>query len=185
MLIPLLLAAAHATADTTVVLARTERDLTGDGIAEVLTVTAVGPTVDSLPSVTFTVVAGADTIYRYRLAPLTRTVGFDGDKQRISAEENRVRLAEYEAWFFGQSKFQSAAAFIEHLRSFSREHVDQIPASIARSAAAGDSMDTRELWREMQAAPITIFEFSPGGDEVVAIGWSQRAKRFYRLFYCC
>jgi hypothetical protein len=30
-----------------------------------------------------------------------------------------------------------------------------------------------------------IFTFSPGGDELVAIGWSARAGRFYRLLECC
>jgi len=32
---------------------------------------------------------------------------------------------------------------------------------------------------------VTIFTFSPGGDAIVAIGWSARAGRFYRLLECC
>ena len=34
-------------------------------------------------------------------------------------------------------------------------------------------------------SPVTIFTYSPGGDAIVAIGWSAKAGRFYRLLECC
>jgi len=48
-----------------------------------------------------------------------------------------------------------------------------------------DSTRARRIWEEMQTAGITIFEFSPGGDAVMSIGWSATDKRFYNLLECC
>ena len=41
------------------------------------------------------------------------------------------------------------------------------------------------IWQDIQTAAVTIFTFSPGGDEVVAIAWHAGTARFYRLLECC
>ena len=92
-------------ADTTVVLGLVERDLTGDGEPEILRVVGVGPTIDNL-DVTFTIESAGGTIYRFELAPLTRTVGFDADRHVVSEEEHRARIKEFGRWFFAEEKFQ-------------------------------------------------------------------------------
>lgn len=88
-----------AAADTTVLIGRAERDLTGDGKPEVLQLVGVGRTIDSL-DVTLTITSGGRTIFRSGFAPLTRRI-------------------------------------------------------------------------------------SPGGDAIVAIAWSARDQRFYRIMECC
>ena len=80
-------------ADTTVVLGLVERDLTGDGEPETLRVVGVGPTIDNLEA-TFTIESAGKTIYRFKLEPLTRTVGFDAGRQVLSAEQHRARLTD-------------------------------------------------------------------------------------------
>src|SRR5687767_4230232 len=112
-----------AASDTTIVLARVERDLTGDGAPEVLSVVAAGPSVDSLTDVQFTIDAEGRTLYQFRLAPLTRTVGYDGGRRSISAQEHRARLRDFAGWFFAESKFQRPAAFVDFLRQSLRAHV--------------------------------------------------------------
>jgi hypothetical protein len=64
-------------ADTVVVIGTTERDLTGDDRPEILRLVGVGRTVDSL-DVTLSIESAGRTVYRARLAPITRTVGSAG-----------------------------------------------------------------------------------------------------------
>ena len=66
-----------------------------------------------------------------------------------------------------------------------RLRVAEIPDVIARDRQPSDTRDGNEIWEEILRSPVTIFTFSPGGDVVVAIGWSARAGRFYRLLECC
>ena len=48
--------------DTTVTISTVKRDLTGDGVPEVLSLTGTGPTIDSL-NVTFTIKSSGRTLY--------------------------------------------------------------------------------------------------------------------------
>jgi hypothetical protein len=171
-------------ADTTVILGFVERDLTGDGKPETLRVVGVGHTVDSL-AVTFSIESSGRAIYRFSLAPLTRTVGFDAGRRTVSADEHRARLKEFGPWFFAEGKFQSPSAFVDSLRVWARGRVAQIPEVIARDRQPTDSISAILIWQDIQNPGGTIFTFSPGGDAIVAIGWSARAQRFYRLLECC
>jgi hypothetical protein len=170
--------------DTTVVLGLVEKDLTGDGKLEILRVLGVGPTMDHLDA-TFTIESTGRTIYRFKLEPLSRTVGFDAGRQVISAEQHRARLREFGRWFFAEEKFQRPAEFVDGLRVMARLRVPEIPGVIARDRQASDTREGSEIWEEIMKSPVTIFTFSPGGDAIVAIGWSARAGRFYRLLECC
>ena len=153
--------------DTTFVLGHVERDLTGDGKPETLRVVGVGPTVDNV-DVSFTIEAEGKTLYRFKLAPL-----------------NRTGVEDFRRWFFAKEKFQRPAEFVDDLRLMARLRVAEIPAAIARDRPPSETRDGSEIWDEILNSPATIFTFSPGGDTVVAIGWSARAGRFYRLLECC
>jgi hypothetical protein len=170
--------------DTTVVLGLVERDLTGDGKPETLRVVGVGPTIDNL-DVTFTIESEGKTIYRFKLTPLTRSVGFDAGRRMLSGEQHRARLEEFRQWFFAKEKFQRPAEFVDSLRAMSRSGVAEIPDAIARDRQPSETRDGGEISKEILNSPVTIFTFSPGGDVIVAIGWSARAGRFYRLLDCC
>ena len=169
---------------TTVVLGLVERDLTGDGEPETLRVLGAGPTVGDL-SATFTIESAGRTIYQFQLERLTRTVGVDGGRQVISPEQHRARLKEFGGSFFAAGKFQQPPEFVSGLAKMAPGRVAQIPDVIARDRASSDMRDGRVIWQEIQESPVTIFTFSPGGDAVVAIGWSPQASRFYRLVECC
>lgn len=170
--------------ETTHVVASIERDLTGDGKPELLRVIGVGPTIEHL-DLTFTIESEGKTIYRSKLAPLTRVVGFDAGRRMLSAEEHRVRVREFGEWFFGKEKFQRPDQFVDTMRTMSRTAVADIPTAIVHDRSPSESRDGSEIWAEIRDSAVTIFTFSPGGDAVVAIGWSARAGRFYRLLECC
>lgn len=74
---------------------------------------------------------------------------------------------------------------VDSLRMMSRAGVAGIPDAIARDRQPSETRDSVEIWKEILNSPATIFTFSPGGDAIVAIGWSARAGRFYRLLECC
>lgn len=170
--------------DTTVVLGLVERDLTGDGKPETLRLVGVGPTTDHL-DVTFTIESAGKIVYRFKLVPLTRSVGFDAGRRRLSAGQHRARVEKFGQWFFGNEKFQRPAGFVDGLRAMSHTGVADIPAAIARDRQPSETREGDQIWNEIRNSPVTIFTFSPGGDAVVAIGWSARAGRFYRLWECC
>ena len=169
---------------TTVVLGLVERDVTGDGKPETLRVVGVGPTIDNL-DVTFAIESEGRTVYRFKLAPMTRAVGFDAGRRMLSSEQHRARLEEFRQWFFAKEKFQRPAEFVDSLRVMSRSGVAGIPDAIGRDRPPSEMRHGGEIWKEILNSPVTIFTFSPGGDAIVAIGWSARAGRFYRLVECC
>ena len=179
VVVALSLIASPATADTTITFGVVTRDLTGDGIPETLTLTGIGKAIDDL-AVSFTIRASDQILYTTNWH-LTR-VTFDA-RGMISDQDLRTRLAQYGDWFFAASKFRSPAAFLSALQSSARLHIPMIPQVIA--SQMGDSVRAGVIWREMQAAPITTFEFSPGGDLVMTIGWSATDRRFYNLLECC
>jgi hypothetical protein len=198
--------------DTVIQLGMTHRDMTGDGRPETLRLTGTGRSTDSL-DVMFTIEADGQVIFRMALTPLTRTVGFDGTRRRITASEQQKRLADFDDFFFGERKFTSPAGFIEELRSQGPGHIAEIPNAIARNTrrqfvadslvaaglsrsaaetrtyavtgSAADVAAAAERWAEIQRSGVTVFSFSPGGDAIWAIAWSERDRRFHRLMECC
>ena len=198
--------------DTVVILGMVERDLTGDGRPEVLRLTGVGQSTDSL-DVTFVIESSRDTLFRTELLPLTRILGFDGRRRKLSPLEHRTRLAQFGGWFFGGGKFARPEEFVEQLREQARGRIPDIPYVIARDRrhqrvidslrAAGqpaslaesnapplsrvgiDSADAIDVWVKIQSSGVTVFTYSPGGDLVTTIAWSARDRRFYRLWECC
>src|ERR1700704_687840 len=99
-------------ADTTVVIGMTERDLTGDGQPEMLRLVGVGRSADSL-DVTLSIESAGRTVYRVRLAPITRTVGFDRGRRMLSRIQYREHLAEFGKWFFAAAKFKRPQEFVK------------------------------------------------------------------------
>lgn len=178
-----LLAAVSISTDTTFVLGRVERDLTGDSIPEVLTLVAVGKTLDSL-NVTLTIESSGAVLFRLNLAPLTRRT-FDAERRRLPEREYRARINGYSGWFFGEEKFLAPAAYVAQMRRNSRRRVDSIPSVISRDRAPGESRSGAQIWEEILASPVTVFSFSPGGDRIMALGWSRTSRRFYQLIECC
>ena len=166
-----------------VVLGQVERDLTGDGQPEILRLAGAGP-IDNL-SVTLTIEAAGRTLYRFELPPLTRTVGFDAGRRVISADEHRERVKRFGPWFFGDDRFQRPDAFVAALRTAAPGRLAEIPEVIARDGPLSSTAAASMIWQDIQTAAVTIFTFSPGGDEVVAIAWHAGTARFYRLLECC
>jgi hypothetical protein len=180
-----LIASVTVQSDTSVILGTVQRDLTGDGNSEILRLVGVGPTPDSL-HVTFSIESSGRIIYQLALAPLTRTVGFDAGRRRLSTAEHRQRLREFGSWFFDEPKFKQPSAFLRSLYDSAPLHVAEIPAVIARDGGfPSDSSRGAAIWSEIQQRGVPIFEFSPGGDAWFAVAWSERDGRFYRLVECC
>jgi hypothetical protein len=179
--------------DTVIVLGMVERDLTGDGQPEVLRLTGVGQSMDSL-DVTFVIESSGDTLYREQLEPLTTVVGFDAGRRKLSPSEHRAQLDEFDDWFLDTAKFMRPEEFVERLRRSAAWHIAEIPDVIARDrrrqasslpGARLDSAEAVDVWNEIQSSGVTVFRYSPGGDGTTAIAWSVRDRRFYRLLECC
>jgi hypothetical protein len=202
-------------ADTVVVIGTAERDLTGDGRPEILKLVGVGRSADSL-DVTLSIESAGRTVYRVRLAPITRTVGFDRGRRMLSRAQYRKHLAEFGKWYFGATKFKRPREFVKSWREQAPQRLAEIPNFIDRDrksstivdslialgqspieakrtaqslvpspASSADSIRAVGTWNEIQESGVTLFEFSAGGDNVTAIGWSARDRRFYRLLECC
>jgi hypothetical protein len=197
--------------DTVVTLGIVERDLTGDGIAEVLRLTGTGATIDSL-DVTFTISSSGSTLY-VDMWSITRTVGFCRGRRVLSDAQHRARLRDFGGWFFEESKFMTPDQFLEKLRVQGRRHIAEIPNVMARNrryqevvdsliAAGLDARQARDkarfgfelygsvsraaaAWDAIRAAPVTVFQYSVGGDNVTAIVWSPTERRFYDIWDCC
>ena len=175
------MALAHATGDTTVTFGRITRDLTGDGIPEVLTLTGVGKTLDDL-SVTFMIQSSGRTLY----SKVRRVTRATFQLQRpISDGELRTRLSEFGSSFFADSKFMSVAGFLAWLGRSARLHIPLIPEVISQEMTPRDSSRARMIWDQMQSGGITVFQFSLGGDGITVLGWSATDQRFYGLLECC
>ncbi|MEQ8329386.1 MAG: hypothetical protein RH859_02865 [Longimicrobiales bacterium] len=174
-----------APADTTTVLHSLTLDVTGDGRPEVLELLATAQTPDSL-EVVFVVRNQDGVLYERRLLPLTRTAGFDAGRRELTAEAYRARVADFGPWFFDAGKFRTAGAFEAGLRESAPRHADAIGRVIARGSEGRlDPAGGERVWQQMRARDATVFEFSPGGDGLLAIAWSQEHRRFFRLLECC
>jgi len=182
-LLATVLASTPVLSDTMVRLGIVERDLTGDNVPEILSLTGRGQTVDSL-EVTFTITSSGRTLFETKWSE-TRAVGFDAGRRVLSAAEHRRRLRELGRFFFADEKFMSPAEFLISLRGSAPRHIDLIPDVIARDLHRSDRSRAQLIWDEMQAGRITLFEFSVGGDAVTTIGWSASDQRFYHLLECC
>lgn len=180
MIVLLAIALANASApDSILTLGRVERDLTGDSVPEVLNLTGVPVTADSLV-VSLTIQSAGKTLYRLTW-PLKRSTAVDYGRKKLSDVEWQTFLNELGPAFFKPTKFKSTDGFLAMLRKNARLHVDLIPDVMGRDGAR----DAATLWAEMQTSGVTVFEFSTGGDGVTAIAWSTTDKRFYRLLECC
>lgn len=212
LILSVLVSTSPAVADTVVVLGTVERDLTGDGAAEVLRLVGAGESVDSL-DVTFSIASAGTIIYQTRLWPLTRTRGLGTDRRPLTSDAHRAHLKEFAAWFFGDSKFMTPDQFVVEVRSWGARFEPGIPEAIARDhrlqlivdslsdmghtraeaetrarSLLGTSVDVAigiTRWEAIQAADVTVFVFSPGGDRIQAVAWSARDRRFYQLVECC
>lgn len=208
----LVLSTFMAPLDTAVVLGTRMRDVTGDGKPELLQVVGIGQSIDSL-NVTFVIESAGRIVFRRKLAPLTRFVGFDAGRRKLSASEHSARLREFDDWFFAETKFMTPDKFVEWLSTSARHRVSQIPSVLASDRlyqlvsdsleAAGkpyaeadvrvlqsrrappDGRKGAEIWEQMRRDRVTVFRFSEGGDALTAIAWSASDQRFYRLLECC
>ena len=170
-------------ADSVLTLGRVERDLTGDSIPEIVSLTGAKITPDSV-AVTLAITSAGKTLYSLTW-PVTRTVGYDAGRRRLSDAAWKKWLDDLGPFFFEPSKFMPPDGFIAMLRRSARLHIDQIPDVIHRDGASGDRSHAAAVWAEMQTAGVTVFRISTGGDGVTAIAWSPSEQRFYRLWECC
>ena len=161
-----------------------ERDLTGDGKPEILRVVSDAET-DGEPGLTFTIESAGKLIYRSRVALPSDGSRVNEGRKGLSADAQRIQLNEFAGWFFADEKFQRPDDFVASLRRQAPSAVTEIAEVIARDRGASDSRAGSLIWQEIRNGPITIFTFSPGGDVIVALGWSPHAARFYRLLECC
>jgi len=168
-------------ADINITFGRVTRDLTGDAIPETLTLTGTGRKVGDL-AVTFTIRAPGRILYTQAWR-LTRS-SFDS-RRRIPDAELKARLADYGRSFFADSQFMSPPGFVSWLQASARLHIPVISDVIASQMTPRDPARALVTWQQMQAAPITLFSFSPGGDRVMMVGWSATDQRFYNLLECC
>ncbi len=187
MLMPVLaviLAVGTAAPDTTVDLGTVRRDLTGDGVPEVLRLAGSGRTLDSL-SVVFSIESGGQVVFADTF-PLTRVVREPGIPGRMSDAQYRAHLAQFGRSFFDAGKFTTPAQFLAELRESGSAHIAEIPELIgSERRRPNDTASGETVWKEIQRAGVTIFEYSPGGDRVTAIVWSARDRTFYRILECC
>jgi hypothetical protein len=171
--------------DTSMILGRVERDLTGDGRPEVLTLVGMGKSIDSL-GVTFAITSGQQTLYFMALRPITRTIGFDRTSGLRSRIEQRKVVNEFGSWFFDSRKFLDLAQFLNEWRGAAPRRLDEIPQTIAYDGGfPDDTVRARGIWNEIRRSGVTIFMFSPGGDSIIPIAWSRNDGRFYQLVSCC
>lgn len=186
-------------ADTVLILGSRSLDLTGDGHAETLTLVGSGPSIDSL-DVTFQIVSAEHVLYAASLRPITRREGYDGPRRIRTPAEQAEFVSRIGREFFAETQFVPASRFLADLRREAPERVSQIAGVIARHRATYDdhaigrlesaptSTDTTGaggIWSQMLARDRIVFRFSPGGDGVTGIAWSDRDQRFYRLLECC
>src|SRR5256885_1789251 len=113
-LLATVLASTPVLSDTVVRLGIVERDLTGDNVPEILSLTGRGQTVDSL-EVTFTITSSGRTVFETKWSE-TRAVGSDAGRRVLSAAEHRRRLRQLGRFFFADEKFMSPAEFLISLR---------------------------------------------------------------------
>jgi len=172
-----------AASDTSLVLGSTSVDLTGDGNLEVLELLGEGPSLEEL-RVTLLIRSAGAVLYRAPLAPVTPTVGYDAGRRRLSPSEYQKYLSDLGGFFFAEEKFLTPSDFLGKWQQSGSLHIGEISTVIARDI--GGALDKgSQVWGEVQTSGARVFEYSPGGDRVVAIVWSESAGRFVHLIECC
>jgi hypothetical protein len=180
-------------------------DLTGDGAAEQLTVSAIGPSVDAL-DVRLEIRAASDSLlYLARWNSLAYLKYVHGDsvtpemRDREIKKQLRAVLAD-SAFGAGPTRVPSAApaaaaALRDAIEYDLREHdwraahavADTSPLSpegyqgVERTKVSAALVDS--LVGELGAA--RSFRYFKGGEETYAIAWSPTQHRFVRVFACC
>lgn len=178
--------AARTGRDTTIVLGVRERDLTGDGKPETLRLVGVGRSIDTL-QLTFTIESAGQVLLSESHGAITRRIGYDADRSVRSAAQQRAFIRDYGGWFFDPRKFMTPDDFMKKLLQNGTgggEYVREIPERIAESRG-GDTVVAKAIWDDARRRRLTVFEYSPGGDTIEAIVWSDRDGRFVRLISCC
>jgi hypothetical protein len=180
-------------------------DLTGDGAAERLTVTANGPTVDSLDVRLEIRTAGDSLLYVARWNSSAYLKYLHGDsvtpalRDREIKKQLRAVLAD-SAFGAGPTRAPSAApsavaALRDAIAYDLREHdwraahgvADTSPLpregdqGVERTKVSSALVDS--LAGELGAA--RSFRYFKGGEETYAIAWSPTQHRFVRVFACC
>lgn len=197
--VAVLLTSVTISSDTILILGSKSVDLTGDGLAETLTLVGTGPSIDSL-GVTFQIASPDRVLYAASLSPITRREGYDGPPRIRTTAQQAEFVDRFGREFFADAKFVEASRFLSDLRRQAPGRVAQIPGVIARHRAAyqnhaigrlerapmaTDTAGARAIWSDILSREEIVFWFSPGGDSVTAIAWSSRDGRFYRLVECC
>src|SRR3989454_8396421 len=151
-LLATVLAATPVLSDTMVRLGVVERDLTGDNVPEILSLTGRGPTLDGL-EVTFTITSSGRTVFETKWSE-TRAVGFDAGRRVLSAAEHRRRLRELGRFFFADEKIMSPAEVLISLPRSAPRPIDLIPDVIARHPHRSDRSRAQAIWDEMRAGGV-------------------------------
>jgi hypothetical protein len=202
-------------ADTVVVLGSAERDLTGDGRPEVLRLVGEGNPVDSLAvtfsiessgQVLFrtalaplTRTIGFDAGRREISAAEHRTrldefAGwFFGDNKFLRPDTFVARLrrsgpghvARIPAVIDRDRRRQAVVDSLVRAGQTTREAEGTAHFHLPPWGSPYDTARAVAIWDEIRRVGVTVFEFSPGGDGLTAIAWSERDRRFYRLLECC
>jgi hypothetical protein len=174
-------------ADTVVVIGMAERDLTGDGQPEVLKLVGDGRSVDSL-DVTFSIESAGATVYRVRLAPMTRTVaqGFARSRRRLSRAQYREQRAEFGKWFFGPTKFKRPSEFLKDWGGPGR--IARIPSVIARDRKFSTAVDSlvalgRSHFDAERTAQSVVLGSVSAADSIRAVAtWKEMQESGVTLF---
>jgi hypothetical protein len=209
------LLALPAPPDTTVVLGLLERDLTGDGQLEVLRLQGVGESTDSLTvtftieagdrvlyrashlPVTKTVGydAGRRLLSAEEHADRLAEYGafFFADEKFQSPEqfvEDWLMNGRHHVLLIPEVIARDARRQVV-IDSLVSEGQELETATQGSWRLLGDTNSPEALargegvWMSIQRSRMTVFEYSPGGDSVIPIAWSEAEGRFYRLVECC
>ena len=174
-------------ADTVVVIGIAERDLTGDDQPEILRLVGVGRSVDSL-DVTLSIESAGRTVYQAQLAPMSRTVGFDRSRRKLSRAQYRKQLTEFGKWFFAAAKFKRPPEFVKSWREQAPRRLAEVPNVIARDRKASTTVDSLaahghspiEAKRKAQSVEPTI---ASSADSIWAVAtWNEIQESGVTLF---
>jgi hypothetical protein len=202
-------------ADTVVVLGAVERDLTGDGRPEVLRLVGEGNAADSLAVTfsiessgqvlfrtalaSLTRMMGFDAGRREVPAAEHRTRldeygrWFFGESKFMRPDTFVARLRQsarrHEALIPDViERDRRRQAVVDSLVRAGQTILDAERTAqfrLRRRGAPYDTAHAAETWDEIRRTGVTVFQYSPGGDGLTAIAWSERDRRFYRLLECC
>lgn len=183
-----------------------QRDMTGDGIPEVLQLTARGTRIDSL-NVRFEIASRDRVLFE---AEWNTRGHFNWDRRTHSDAEVRLGTEAALESFFESRRFteigdfqspmrepedvplavinrqQRYASILDSLVIQGEDSPEARQAAIqGRYAPPYESPRSKATWQAMLDRRVLVFAFSPGGDSVQTIAWSPLDQRFYELMECC